>query len=415
MLKVLWVTPYPPDGAGGGGQIRQAHLLESLAAVSQIRLVTSGPVLDDGIRAAAATVVEVAAPSRPWRERHPWGRRFSDLVAATAGHQPIEVRAQHSLRAGMAPAVDAALMDFDPDVVLVEFAGMAPLLTTARRGRARWVLTLHNLPSRMAAHQSHVMPHRRQRWLLARDARAAASFEREAAANFDAVVVCTEEDAAVVKSRWPEGGSKAKAVMVVPNGTDLDRYRPSPLPAEPRLVFTGALYTVPNVDAVQWFCRRVLPLVRAEVPAARLDIVGQRPAPEVRVLADPGVVAIHADVGSVAPYFESARVAVVPVRVGSGSRLKALEALAAGRPVVGTSIGLEGLGLRAGEQALVADDAPAFAAAVVRLVRDDGAASALAGAGRAEVERRFGWGTIGTAFTEAVLSLSDVLSGRGET
>ncbi|MGH9125515.1 MAG: glycosyltransferase [Acidimicrobiales bacterium] len=403
MLKVLWVTPYPPDGAGGGGQIRQARLLDSLAAAAEIRLVTPGPVVDDRVRAATG-VVEVAAARRPWREHHPWGRRLADVVAAAAARQPIEVRAQRGVRASIGPAVDAAMADFDPDVVLVEFAGLAPLLTPARHGRARWVLTLHNLPSRMAAHQAQVMPHRRQRWLLARDARAAARFERGAAAAFDAVIVCTDEDAAFVTGRAPHDPSTP--VIVVPNGTDVDRYHPTPLPAEARLVFTGALYTVPNVDALRWFCREVLPRVRSEVPSACLDIVGQRPAPEVRTLAEPAVVAIHADVASVEPYFEAARVAVVPVRVGSGSRLKALDALAAGRPVVGTTIGLEGLGLRPGEHALVADDAPAFAAAVVRLLRDDEAASNLAAAGRRAVEQRFGWVAIGAAFTDAVVTLA---------
>jgi len=121
---------------------------------------------------------------------------------------------------------------------------------------------------------------------------------------------------------------------------------------------------------------------------------------------------VHPDVADVAPFLEAARVAVVPLRIGSGSRLKALEAMAANRPVIGTSIGMEGLDLEPGREVLIADDAAAFAATTVRVLGDDALASAVAAAGRAAVQARFDWSGIATAFADSVVALAEPGWGR---
>jgi glycosyltransferase involved in cell wall biosynthesis len=278
--------------------------------------------------------------------------------------------------------------------VCIEFAGLAPLARRRPAGGARWALTLHNLRSVMARHEAAVEPGARQRWLLQRDQAKAAWFEQWAMTAFDLVVVASEDDRAVLGDR----------ALVVPNGVDTDAIRPTLLPAAASLVFTGALYTQPNVDGLVWFCEHVLPLVQAKRPDAVLAIVGTRPRPEVRALARQPGVHLHVDVPSVAPHLEAARVAVVPLRIGSGSRLKALEAMAAGRPVVGTAIGLGGIDAVPGVHALVADDAPAFAGAVLSLLDDDERASGLASAARELVERHYSWREIGAAYADALLA-----------
>jgi glycosyltransferase involved in cell wall biosynthesis len=390
MVTAAWVTPFPPDRNGGGGQIRQAHLLLALARQATVELICSGPVRDPAVRAAVDRLTEVEPP-RGWRDDHRWVRRGADLLAVAGSRAPIDVRALEPVRQALAPAVRQVVAD----VVLVEFAGLAPLVAGRRAGR--WVLTFHNLPSRMAAQQAAIMPKRRQRWLLGRDAALASRFEQRAAAGFDAVITCTGADAGALASTGH--------VLVVPNGVDLDRFHPTPLPAHPRIVFSGALYTSPNVDGAIWFCRRLLPLVREQVPDVEVDIVGFNPVEEVRALdALPGV-AVHADVADVAPFLESARVSVAPLRIGSGSRLKVLEAMAAGRPVVGTTIGLEGLDLEPGRQVLVADDAIAFSTAVRRLLADDALATSMASEARVVVEERFGWSGISSAFADSILSI----------
>jgi glycosyltransferase involved in cell wall biosynthesis len=118
----------------------------------------------------------------------------------------------------------------------------------------------------------------------------------------------------------------------------------------------------------------------------------------------PGV-ALHADVPTVVPWLERARAAVVPLRIGSGTRLKALEAMAAGRPVVGTSVGLEGLGIEAGTHAVVTDDPSSFAAGVVQVLIDDDLAQRLARTGADHARRNFAWDAIGRRFVDVLLNV----------
>jgi glycosyltransferase involved in cell wall biosynthesis len=138
------------------------------------------------------------------------------------------------------------------------------------------------------------------------------------------------------------------------------------------------------------------------VPSATLDIVGAGPPAEVRSLNRLDGVTVNPDVLTVAPFLERGRVAIVPLRIGTGSRLKALEAMAAGRPVVGTAIGLGGLRFEAGRHALVADDPSAFTEAVVRCLRDRETASEFAAAGRALVEECYSWQRISADFVSMI-------------
>ena len=191
--------------------------------------------------------------------------------------------------------------------------------------------------------------------------------------------------------------------VVIPNGVDTQRFTPSPVPEGPELVFTGTLSWHPNIDGLEWFCTRVFPLVRAQCPRARFTIVGREPLPEVHALARLPGVSLDADVPSVLPHLRRARVAVVPLRVGSGTRLKALEAMAAGRPVVGTTLGLAGLGVDAGRHALVADEPHALAEALVVVLQDDAIAARLATEGARLARDEFSWDVIGRRYVDAVL------------
>ena len=187
---------------------------------------------------------------------------------------------------------------------------------------------------------------------------------------------------------------------------DLDLLRPTPLPTAPQVLFPATLSYQPNIDGASWFCTRVWPRISSAVPGATLVLAGRAPAPAVRELERLPGVEMHADVPSMAPYFEAARVVVVPVRVGAGTRLKALDAMSAARPVVGTTTGLEGLGIVDGREALVADTPETFAAAVVRTLQRDELAREMGAAGRRHVEQRFGWNRIGEQFVATVAGLA---------
>jgi glycosyltransferase involved in cell wall biosynthesis len=346
------------------------------------------------VREAAASVTEVGVAETDRSSQPRARRRLGDLATALAS-QPREVVAFAPVRLALAPFLAEAA----GSTVVVEYAGLAPLVS--QRGPDQpWILTLHNLGSTMAAQEADVAAGRRQRWLHRRDAAAAARWEQAIVRRYDRVIAVSEADARVLD---PGGGSN---LSIVPNGVDLDGGPPEPLPREPAVLFTGALYTGPNRDGIGWFCREVWPLVRRDVPAATLMIVGARPGPDVLQLAGRDGLDVRADVPAVRPFLDRARVAVVPLRVGSGTRLKALEALAAGRPVVGTTIGLDGLGLVPNRHAAFADGPDQLAAAVVRALTDDHYAAGLASEGRRLVEDRYGWEAIGSLFADTVLGVA---------
>jgi glycosyltransferase involved in cell wall biosynthesis len=396
--RVLWVTDEPPDSSLGGGSIRQSHLFEALAAEFPTDLLVVGAAPDERVRAAAADVTELRR-RHTLRTGHPIGRRALALGITLGSRYPSPVYPTGAVRQDLAREIRERRGRYQ--LVCVEHEALAPLLPPSRS--ERWIITLHHLLSGMITSELELAPGRRQRWFRERDLHKARRLERRALANYDRCVVCSEEDAGALEAigDGPAGGR----VAVIPNGVDLALMQASPLPATPTILLPGHLAWPPNIDGAVWFCTQVWPRVTAAVPAARLMLVGRAPADEVVALARTPGVSVHPDVPSMVPYFESARAVVVPLRVGTGTRLKALEGMAAGRVVVGTTIGLDGIGAVDGVNALVRDDPRSFANAVVEVLERDERARLLAEAGRALVESRFGWDRIGARFVAMVSEL----------
>jgi glycosyltransferase involved in cell wall biosynthesis len=215
----------------------------------------------------------------------------------------------------------------------------------------------------------------------------------------DAVVAVAEADRTTLLGLAPEA-----TIGVVPNGVDTAYFSSAAMANDhvgalnfsaPTLVFSGTLDFRPNVDAVTWFVREVLPRMRARRPDARLLVVGKRPAPALQRLADEGALLLTGELSDVRPYLAGAAVYVVPMRIGGGVRLKLLEALALELPVVSTSMGAEGLsGLHAGTHCLLADDAPGFAEATLRLLDDAALGRRLGAGGRMLACQSYDWTVI---------------------
>jgi polysaccharide biosynthesis protein PslH len=243
-----------------------------------------------------------------------------------------------------------------------------------------------------------------RRWYIKQQWRKFERFERRAFAAATRVVAVSEQDAALIRDRF--GG---RAVDVVDNGIDRRYYEAVEPDPDPRtLLFLGSLDWRPNVDAVGLLLERIFPAVRAAEPSARLCLVGRKP-PEalVKRVRESAGVALHADVPDVRPYLARGGFMVVPLRIGGGSRLKILEAMAAGLPVVSTRVGAEGLELVPGEHYLAADDPEAMADALVACLRDPQPARALAGRSRAFVFDRYNWDTMADRLEQVWLACLD--------
>lgn len=205
------------------------------------------------------------------------------------------------------------------------------------------------------------------------------------------VTVCSDLDADRIRRR-----RGVAQVMVIPN-TVPDRPPLAPAPSHPGLtiLFLGALNYEPNEDAAVFFVRDILPQLKRLLGApVTVMIVGRAPTQAVQALQAEEGVQVHADVPAVDSYYQQADMVVAPIRFGGGTRIKIIEAMAMGRPVVSTTLGAEGLGLRDGHDVLIADTADAFARACCRLGGDAGLRATLVAAGLATFREKFSDGRV---------------------
>lgn len=227
-------------------------------------------------------------------------------------------------------------------------------------------------------------------------------YEGRTLKRFDGVLAVSDADRDTFDRIYP--GAIREPAHVVPTGVDTEFFKPMSSPAgSRRLVFTGSMDWLPNEDAMVFFCRDVLPLVRSEEPDVTLSIVGRAPTPTVLKLGEQRGVHVTGRVDDVRPYISNAAVYIVPLRIGGGTRLKIFEAMSMGKAVVSTTVGAEGLPVTNGEHVLLADDPRMFARDVVCLLREDGRRRQLERVARALVVERYDWSAVAGELEEALL------------
>jgi glycosyltransferase involved in cell wall biosynthesis len=233
-------------------------------------------------------------------------------------------------------------------------------------------------------------------------------YERAAVKRFTHVVAVSERDRQEMARMIDPS-----RITVVPTGVDVERYRAAAgqSAVEPIVLFLGSMDWEANVDAVDYFCRDVWPIIRAAVPNARFRIVGRNPHPRVLRLASESV-EVTGSVPSVVEHLQQAAVFVVPLRIGGGTRLKIFEAMAAGRAVVSTAVGAEGLDVHDGVDVLLADTAPRFAEQVISVLGDTRKRRSLEQAAAA-LAAKYDWSVIATQFEAVLHRASNVASRDG--
>ena len=397
MARILLLTPQLPYPPQQGTSLRNFHLLRALAQRHDVTLLSFAErdrAADTTRLAELARVLPpIAVPERTT------GQRLRGLLTSRA---PDMARRLHS--AALAAALADALRDEVFDVVQIEGIELAwtmPLIREIAPG-TRIVLDCHNAETELQRRALHADRRQPRRWPAAVYSAAQvgrlARFEREALRAADAIIAVSEED----RRQLMALAEPAKPIAVIPNVVAVDDYQwAGQVPDEARfdLVFTGKMDYRPNVDGVLWFAEAIWPLVRQARPATTWAIVGQRPHTRLAALGDAPGITLTGRVDQVQPYLAGAGVYVLPLRIGSGTRLKLIEAMAAGCAVVSTTIGAEGFALESGREAIVADTPEAFAAAV-RALLDDPARRVALGERARVFAAQYDWQRVGPLLDE---------------
>ncbi len=387
-MNILWVTyglPYPPIS---GARLRDLNLIRQLAKRHAIHLFS---LLEDASETDSVGELErFCASVETFPLGHqPLSARIDQFAQHVRARRPLATFPfmNHALRARLRE-VAAAL---PADAIQIEHSFLAPYVDALPPSfRGLKMLSLHNLGELQYQRLAQLSRGLRARLDFSLKAHLMRRWEAEWAARFDCVIAVSDVDAQRLVSIDP-----ALPVAVIENGVDTRQCPLLPDAAEHRLLFVGTMGYAPNVDAMLWFCDRVLPRIQDVLPRVQLSIVGRAPAPAIRKLASRKNVSVTGQVADTTPHYRDASVVVVPLRAGGGTRLKILEAMAFGRPVVSTTLGCEGLAAQDGEHILIADSPAALADAVIRLLNDRARRERLAHNARRLAEERYDWSMIG--------------------
>lgn len=389
-LKVLLVTPMAPSPPRFGAQARTHGLMSHLARRHDLTAVVLHEEPDapathgDAMREYCREVLFVRNPNaaRGWRRR---------ALQVRSWLSPRSFQRHLFSVPRMQETLDRVLRAERFDVVFVNFPHLAHYnLRQSPSGTPppAIVIDSHDINYDLARQVAASKAPFGQRFHARINWRKIQREELAAYTSADGVCVCSAAD----QKRLAEDAPSANTV-VIPNAADVEKLQPrdaGPAADAHTVLFFGLLATVPNVDGVLFFLREVWPRVAAADPAARFVVVGANPAPAIQAQAGPRVQVVG-PVDDLRPHLASATVIVVPLRLGSGTRLKILEAWAMARPVVSTALGAEGLDGISGEHLLIADDPAGFADSVLRVLADPELATRLGRSGRALVTERYSW------------------------
>jgi polysaccharide biosynthesis protein PslH len=403
-LDILYVSPMPPSPPRSGAQARMHGLGKSLARSHEI---TALSVIDEGYdpeacaRAMREYCREVTLVSdSPGGGR--LGKRMGQIrsLLSTDSYE----RRRFSIP-GLQEAIDRVQRARRFDLVFLHFPYLAHYrLRQSPPGSPppSLVIDSHDIGydlTRQVAHSNVALTRRAYAALAWR------KLEREEKAAYEAadgVCVCSKADQARLLADAP-----SVRTVVIPNAADVDYFQPrasDPPPDGRTVLFFGLLSTVPNVDGVRFFLKEIWPRIAAQRPSSRCKIVGAQASAALRALAGPRI-EFTGVVEDLRPHLSSAAVVVVPLRLGSGTRLKIVEAWAMGKPIVSTALGAEGIEGATEQDLLIANDPLGFAAAVGRVLDDPTLARELGRSGRRRAEESYSWAAAGVTLERFVAEL----------
>jgi polysaccharide biosynthesis protein PslH len=397
-LRILWVKAGKLLPVDTGGKIRSYNILRQLSRTHDLTLLTYyGGGRDSRYEAdivrefpSAVTIFTSALDGSQFAQSLDYiGRVFQSAPFAVS-------KFTHSdLKQWMA----SSLIKMKFDVAVCDFLSASQ--NFPEEPAVPVVLFQHNVETALWQRLAAAEPNLARRAVYAIEARKMARYERGTLRKFRHIIAVSEHDRQQLLAM-----DRNCSITVVPTGVDTEKYSPAPHAEAdpPKILFLGSMDWEPNIDAVIYFCRDILPRIRAHFPSAVFQIVGRNPHASVRQLACDSV-EVTGTVPSVVEYLHAASMVVVPLRIGGGTRLKIFEAMACGKAVVSTSIGAEGLPVKNGRELTLADDAETFADAVIRLLSDHDLRRRYEQAA-APLAAKYDWSQVAEQFAAALQSVS---------
>lgn len=392
-MKLLWAKAgglLPPDM---GGKIRSYNILKQLARRHEITLFTFYPEHPDDQHLAGngffSKIVAVPLPLPPRRSVGEYWQAARMMAmgrpATIDKFLSTEVRRRYE-ELWASERFDLVICDFLVPGSLMHWGTPPPT-----------ILFTHNVEAQVWERHYKVTANPAMKAVCFLESRALGGAEKRYVQAADHVLAVSENDrAAFLEFVGPE------RVTVIQTGVDTEYFQPSSEPERAgSTVFTGTMDWLPNEDGVAYYAEKIFPLILREVPEASFWVVGRRPPRRIQALASEAVTVTGA-VEDIRPYLAKGAVCVVPLRSGSGTRIKIFEAMAAGKAVVSTTLGAEGLPVTHGENIILADDPADFARLVVDLLRDGERRTALGRAARRLVEENYGWPAVAAHFDEVM-------------
>jgi hypothetical protein len=385
-MKILFLALEPPYPANDGGRIRTFNILKQAARRHAVTLLTSAdptgyPGAQEVLRDSCDEFIILPPPLLSQRK---WTAKIGNLKR----RYPVALDKHNSV-------------EFRRKIKSVTSNTVFDLVHVDQIYLAQYIDILRDLPAVLTHHNAEVLAQRRELWrrkdrfrpywwLYWLEYLRWIRYETEISRQFNALVAVSELEADYFKSRAPN-----VPTFVVPNGVDTEYFKPAHQPSKSTaLLFAGRMDYAPNIDAMTWFCRKILPNLQQSNPDITLTIVGRDPTSSVRKLAEMPGVSVTGTVPNVRPYYNDAALFIVPLRQGGGTRLKILEAMAMQMPIVSTKIGMEGLQLHPGQDILLADTANEFVSQLEHLIADPSRRDQLGKMARQTVLERYDWQVI---------------------
>lgn len=391
-MKILHLFPYLPTPPTFGGALRIYHILKHLYENHD---VTAGGYAENGDPVQfKKDFPELENKMHFIKRKHVKYRRLMQLYSYFTSHSYTYLWSQSST---FTDKINELLAQQDFDFIISEFASMGhfEFQTDAIR-----ILDAHNVEYDNYRRMSKLENSPLRKHFYNREYKRGFVEETEAFKRHDAIFTTSSRDGALIQKNVPD-----KPLFVIPNGVDLNYFSPSETEVEPfSIVFTGSMRYVPNYDGMLFFIEEILPEIRKEIPDVKVYIIGGGPPPVLKKYASDSII-ITGYVDDVRPYINRSGVFVVPLRMGSGTRLKVVEALAMKKPVVSTSIGCEGIEVENEEHLVIRDHPEAFAEAVLEVFRNEKLRRKLITHGYDLVKEKYDWSVIGESIDAALKQL----------